>query len=305
MRGKRSEQTVVQIVRKKELPLKPKRLNAKQRAEVEAIAATQAEAKAKGAAEVASDQAWQEAEAKPDGDAAGGLGDGAPLEVKVEAVVDAVVEAMVAGTPLEVKTSEAALEKLEAPGRPLTGAEYSRFLEGSPLPDGAAAEPWAEEIVASETLKAPDRRGVNASVDGPSIANPATLAGDMRDIVLDLIQRQEKVWAKMLNYEQAVLADKLIEVCRDVVDKAVAIALDTPMPYITVTLDRVALDKDIKLTISSAYNGSSLAKVGDAIHKQATLVLVSPDQFKGQRNGPKLDPDQAALSLGEVDDQEA
>jgi hypothetical protein len=303
MRGKRSEQPVVQIVRKKEMPFKPKRQSARARAEIEAIAATQAEPKIEPKTgptprpTTADDQAWKEAEAKQWAEpkvepgeieiSDGGLGDG---EVEVDL-----------GADLE-----------SAPGRLMTAGELNAFMESGgvalPKPDGLdvpAAEPWQvdyAESVTSEALERPDRRGVTASVDRPSIANPATLAGDMRDLVLDLIQRQEKTWAKMLNYEQAVLADKLMQVCKQCVDGAVAIALDTPLPYITVTLDRISLDKDIKLTISSPYNGSALAKVGEAIHKQATLVLVSPEQFKGERDAPRLDPDQAALSLGEDED---
>jgi hypothetical protein len=134
-------------------------------------------------------------------------------------------------------------------------------------------------------------------IETGSISNPETLAGDMRDLILNQIQRQEKVWGKMLNYEQAVLADQIYKICKLSVAEALRIILNVPFAHVDVTIDKIAVDKDVKIALSTPLTGGALSKIGEALHNPACLILASASEFQGQKKAPNLDPDQPALKL--------
>jgi hypothetical protein len=132
------------------------------------------------------------------------------------------------------------------------------------------------------------------------LGNPETLAGDIRDQILNQIMRQQKPWGKMLNYEQAVLADQIYKISKEAVAGALKIILNVPFQHVDVRIDKIAVDKEIKLALSTPLTGGALAKLGDALHLEACLILASAAEFQGQRQAPALDPDQPGLQLEEA-----
>ena len=132
------------------------------------------------------------------------------------------------------------------------------------------------------------------------LGNPDTLAGDIRDQILNQIRRQQKPWGKMLNYEQAVLADQIYKISKESVAGALKIILNVPFAHVDVRIDKIAVDKEIKVALSVPLAGGTLSKLGDALHLNACLILASAAEFQGQRQAPALDPDQPGLQLEET-----
>jgi hypothetical protein len=170
------------------------------------------------------------------------------------------------------------------------------------------AEPALEAEPATEPVNHfEDGDGPGATDEAPGqpittgvLGNPDTLAGDIRDQILNQIRRQEKPWAKMLNYEQAVLADQIYKISKESVAGALKIILNVPFAHVDVRIDKIAVDKEIKVALSVPLAGGTLSKLGDALHLNACLILASAAEFQGQRQAPALDPDQPGLQLEET-----
>jgi hypothetical protein len=161
---------------------------------------------------------------------------------------------------------------------------------------GSADGMEGESGATDEAQGQPDMSGI--------LGNPETLAGDIRDQILNQIKRQQKPWGKMLNYEQAVLADQIYKISKESVAGALKIILNVPFAHVDVRIDKIAVDKEIKVALSAPLTGGALSKLGDALHLEACLILASAAEFQGQRQAPALDPDQPGLQLEETADHD-
>jgi hypothetical protein len=208
---------------------------------------------------------------------------------------------------------QAALEAAAILGDEWEQAELEQMAkEQAALEDMAAemkledAEPALEEERATGSADGmDDESGATDEAPGEPITtgvlgNPDTLAGDIRDKILNQIRRQQKPWSTMLNYEQAVLADQIYKISKESVAGALRIILDVPFQHVDVRIDKIAVDKEIKVALSAPLSGGALSKLGDALHLEACLILASAAEFQGQRQAPALDPDQPGLQLEEA-----
>jgi DNA-binding protein YbaB len=183
------------------------------------------------------------------------------IEAEIEAAIEAGIEAM---TAAELRAEP----ETEPAGVTGDGLGATDEAQGQPIPNGV-------------------------------LGNPETLAGDIRDQILNQIKRQQKPWQQMLNYEQAVLADQIYKISKESVAGALKIILNVPFAHVDVRIDKIAVDKEIKVALSAPLTGGTLAKIGDALHLEACLILASAAEFQGQRQAPVLDPDQPGLQLEE------
>lgn len=156
---------------------------------------------------------------------------------------------------------------------------------------GAAPEVHQSENISNKTN---DRTGAGV---GDEIARlPEHLAADMRDSMLALIKRQDAPWDKMPESQQAVFADEVFTACRAAVEDAVTAILETQPVHVDVRVDKIGIDKDIKVTLSAANVAANVSKLAGAWHKSGILVMLSPGDFT-QWVKPETMPDQPGLDL--------
>jgi hypothetical protein len=134
-----------------------------------------------------------------------------------------------------------------------------------------------------------------------------TLAGDIRDTLLDLFKTRPKPWSKMVEDEQQDVARALEYAARELVNKTVEIVKaagkDNPVKAI---LEGYADKGDIKATVKVKTVGddealAAVAQLHQMRGKLILLTLASPADYMGERSPADTDPDQAPLFAGGTD----
>jgi hypothetical protein len=174
----------------------------------------------------------------------------------------------------------------------------------------AAAKPKADPVTvgdddAAEGNLAIDRMG---AIVADSEFDAATLVGDIRDCMIDIIKSRPKPWIQLSNAEQHDVVRQVEYAAREMVAKAVdlvrADGKDAPIKAI---LESYAEKDGIKATLKIKTMGEddSLAAVAALHSARGKMVLItkaSADDYSGQRAEAMTDPDQPGLEFAPTSD---
>ena len=158
----------------------------------------------------------------------------------------------------------------------------------------------------AETAEAPDHyvEKIEAAADKFADFKVArTLAGDLRDFVLDLLRTLPKTWAQMSEAEQTARAYAVSNACRKVVRDAVALLETDERTTIECLLEEVGFKpKGIvaKLGLTYADPNTRHALV-DAQGKEILIVVADAAQYMGERAPAAIDKQQPELALDQAE----
>ncbi len=122
-----------------------------------------------------------------------------------------------------------------------------------------------------------------------------TMAGDLRDIVLDLFKHRRDSWQKMSEDEQR----SAIELIEARISDAVVIAAETIAAAgrieVKATLKQITIQDGVKISLDSSKHDKHFRELSLAQGSQVLIVLTKADDFKGQAAPAKVMPDQGDL----------
>ncbi|HZT90335.1 MAG TPA: hypothetical protein VFA12_20510 [Stellaceae bacterium] len=127
-----------------------------------------------------------------------------------------------------------------------------------------------------------------------------TLSGDMRDEVLEFVRHQPKQFKAMSEGEQRLFGNRIDDLCRTIVRRAVDIIAADSRVTIGVQLEQVAFKPkgiEAKLTFAAVDAAIRHALV-DAQGQRIMIVVSDPERYFGERAPAKIEADQPGLPLG-------
>lgn len=205
------------------------------------------------------------------------------------------------------------IEPGENSGQAANGPDYFETRDpAKPVPIAPAVAAYEAVLSKEAALKAaPKAVGITGQPENPPLPGRVletlepdapsleleTLMGDMRDNILGSVRRINKPWASMLTYEQASIVDNIEEKCRETITEAVKLVTKTKFPHVNMTVDKLALDKGIKIQMSSVLSHENLGRLGMHLHKEAVVILISPEQFFGEKSEAEIDEEQGNLAV--------
>lgn len=133
-----------------------------------------------------------------------------------------------------------------------------------------------------------------------------TLSGDIRDEMLKRIRMRQTSWRMMTEQEQSEEIEALGMLARQVVRRAVALLTKHEFAHAVVTLAefKVKGGKDIEAKITCPNIGENRDALGDRTGQMCVLLMVDSEEFFGERETPKADPDQPGLGLEVAPEEE-
>lgn len=127
----------------------------------------------------------------------------------------------------------------------------------------------------------------------------ATLTGDVRDGILDLLRRIDKPWTKLSQLEQSRLIGEASRIATGMVRGAVDIIAHREFPHIVVTAGKWTV-KDGAVAIQLGAVATEEAVRHLIRHAgSGVLVLADASVFNGERAPAQPMPDQPDLPMGE------
>jgi hypothetical protein len=130
-----------------------------------------------------------------------------------------------------------------------------------------------------------------------------TLAGDLRDFVLDLVRTLPKTWAQMSEGEQTERAHAVSAACKKVVRDAVSIIETDQRVTIECLLEEVGFKpKGIVAKLGLAYaDPATRHALVDAQNKEILIVVADAAQYMRARAPASIDKQQPDLPLDQTD----
>lgn len=126
----------------------------------------------------------------------------------------------------------------------------------------------------------------------------STLTGDIRDFLLTRIQHQQKPYQQMSEEEQL----GIIAACEGAADKLVREAVKaiaaSGRKTITGQLEQVTVKDDFKAVIRLSKSDECRHELIDSCGQAVLIVVADADEFDGQREAPKVYPDQPDMVDG-------
>ena len=133
--------------------------------------------------------------------------------------------------------------------------------------------------------------------------NVRTLAGDVRDMLIDMFKTRPKPWDQMTAAEQSDICKAIDyasrEMVKGVVDEIRSEGAEAPVKAI---LEGYTDKGDIKATLKIKSAGSedeanAIMSLHRARGKLVLITIASPEDYLGQRAEPAIDPDQNPLKF--------
>lgn len=165
-------------------------------------------------------------------------------------------------------------------------------------PDGEDDRPELHKMTPADFI--PPDSEIGDEIDGPSVPidgdalelNAETLTGDIRDSILAILRAMEVGWRFLPERDQRERIRWVEERSADLVRQVMGIVIAYDFPAVPVTLGKVTLDKSVDVRVSAENELPNVMALANHQHRRAVLVLVDPDEFKGERAPAKADPDQ-------------
>jgi len=155
-------------------------------------------------------------------------------------------------------------------------------------------EPVEEVSPATERLEA---------IVQESEFSPDTLAGDVRDTMLDLFRSRPKPWSAMTEAEQNDVVRALEYASRELVLKAVdairSTGTESPIRAILESYnEKDGIKAALKIKTMGEQDGeAAVLALHKARGKMVLVTLASADDYLGDRGDPAIMPDQSGLDF--------
>lgn len=124
-----------------------------------------------------------------------------------------------------------------------------------------------------------------------------TLAGDIRDGVLDLLRGMEKPWTKLAEHEQRNRIYAATNLARRAVRGSVKLVAERGLDAIEVAVGPTTLDEDIKIKVVAPRTEDAATAIVKHGRGTAVLCFTSAGAFFGERAEALADLDQPELPI--------
>lgn len=133
-----------------------------------------------------------------------------------------------------------------------------------------------------------------------------TLSGDIRDEMLKRIRMRQTSWRMMTEGEQSDEIEALGMLSRQLVRRAVALLTKHEFPHVIAGLNefKVKGGKDIEVKLTCDNISLYREALGDRTGQMCMLLMVDSEEFFGEREEAKADPDQPGLDLPIAEDDQ-
>lgn len=137
---------------------------------------------------------------------------------------------------------------------------------------------------------------------GNNEINPRTMAGDIRDFLLNRLRQEQdrRPWNERSEKEQRLVINAAQALGNEVVRNVVNLVAAASFPALKGTLEAVTVKNGLKAAILLSRTDTLRHELLDAQGKQVMVVVADPDQFMDQREDVAVRLDEPALPL-EVD----
>lgn len=132
-----------------------------------------------------------------------------------------------------------------------------------------------------------------------------TLKGDVRDFLLDNLKHIGKPWQQMGELEQEEQIDRATRAAETFVRKCVVTVAAKDQASMIGTLDSVTVKDGFKAVIKLSKTDKSRHELVDAQGQTVLIVVADAEQFSGEREPAKADPDQQDFGLDEEEENDA
>lgn len=133
-----------------------------------------------------------------------------------------------------------------------------------------------------------------------------TLTGDLRDLVLDTLRREQgmRPWHERGEAEQTETVSRVEGAVHAWVTRALELVSAQGQPAIKATVESVTVKDGIKAVLMLSKFDPLRHALADAQGKAVTLVVADSGDFEGERAPVPIQPDQKALPMAEHSDPE-
>lgn len=127
------------------------------------------------------------------------------------------------------------------------------------------------------------------------LAGAATIRGDLRDLMLQNLAAQTKIWRDMPQAEQVEYVKQIDHMCGALVTQIAVLVATQGRPAVLATLDRVTADAECRATLIVPKDQAG-ALIGST--KQIVAIMQpTPNAFLGERGPAATIPDQPSLPI--------
>lgn len=127
-----------------------------------------------------------------------------------------------------------------------------------------------------------------------------TMHGDLMSIVLDEIKNIPDVWQKLGEQEQDDLIYRVKQRTRASIETCVRMIAAEGFDRVRATVESVTVKDGIKAVLKLSQHDPARHELVDSTGTTVYIVLADPEAFAGGSEQHHSDPDQAALTLGEI-----
>lgn len=130
-----------------------------------------------------------------------------------------------------------------------------------------------------------------------------TLTGDIRDFLLGHLRDMQKPWPQMSEREQGAKIAACNRAAENLVRGAVAIVAHQGFPHIHVDVGKWTVKEGVKPEVVARATVDNITHLAEHANGTAILVLAEANEFFGQRQDAKPEPDEPELPIeaGEPD----
>ncbi len=161
----------------------------------------------------------------------------------------------------------------------------------------------AKKSDTADTAGAADLDAIEAIADGAEF-DAATLVGDVRDCLLDIVRNRPKPWQQMTSGEQADVARTIEYAAKTTVQKMLdtIIAAQNGITPIRAILESYAEKDGIKAQLkiramTDEQSEAAIVGLHKARGKIVTITVADDKDFDGEREEFEPDPDQGGLEF--------
>jgi hypothetical protein len=126
-----------------------------------------------------------------------------------------------------------------------------------------------------------------------------TLAGDVRDYLLEFIQVQRAQWPLLNEAQQQAIIDEASTLSVDLVSRMVDVIAVNDLPYAKATLGRLVLtDKGLEAKLLLSRSDPTRQAIFDSVGAEVIIIASDAAKFYGERRAARAKADQGELDLG-------
>lgn len=119
-----------------------------------------------------------------------------------------------------------------------------------------------------------------------------TMKGDLRDMLLDRIKNLPKPWQQMTEQQQKDMVWSIERAVEGAITQAVEIIAADKRPVIKATLEKCTVKDGIDATLKLSKHDPQRHSLIDATGATVMIAVASADDFMGEREPAKTDPDE-------------